>query len=216
MFDTLRKNIFSIIDINDNISPNSRLYDFFSAAILIVNIIVSSMETFSQFSDYVSLLSWIEAVTVVFFGFDCFLRIWTAKFQYPDIPQGKAICRYIFSFYGIIDILSFVPYFLPIFFPSGMAAFRLLRIFRIFRLFKMNSYSDSLGIIAQVLKSKWQQLVSSVILILVLMIFSSLCMYSIEHDAQPEIFSDAFSGIWWSVSTLLTVGYGDIYPITTL
>ena len=97
-----------------------------------------------------------------------------------------------------------------------MAAFRLLRIFRIFRLFKMNSYSDSLGIIAQVLKSKWQQLVSSVILILVLMIFSSLCMYSIEHDAQPEIFSDAFSGIWWSVSTLLTVGYGDIYPITTL
>ena len=45
---------------------------------------------------------------------------------------------------------------------------------------------------------------------------SSLCMYSLEHDAQPQVFSNAFSGIWWAVSTLLTVGYGDIYPITTL
>jgi hypothetical protein len=48
------------------------------------------------------------------------------------------------------------------------------------------------------------------------MLASSLCMYSVEHDAQPEVFRNAFSGIWWSMSTLLTVGYGDIYPITTL
>ena len=53
-------------------------------------------------------------------------------------------------------------------------------------------------------------------MIVMLMIASSLCMYSIEHNAQPEAFKNAFSGIWWSVSTLLTVGYGDIYPITTL
>jgi len=51
---------------------------------------------------------------------------------------------------------------------------------------------------------------------LMLMIGSSLCMYSLEHEAQPEVFSNAFSGIWWATSTLLTVGYGDIYPITTL
>ena len=57
---------------------------------------------------------------------------------------------------------------------------------------------------------------SSVFIILVLMTASSLCMYSLEHDAQPQVFSNAFSGIWWAVSTLLTVGYGDIYPITTL
>lgn len=57
---------------------------------------------------------------------------------------------------------------------------------------------------------------SSVFIILVLMVASSLCMYSLEHDAQPEVFSNAFSGIWWSASTLLTVGYGDIYPITMM
>lgn len=53
-------------------------------------------------------------------------------------------------------------------------------------------------------------------IVLVLMLASSLCMYSVEHDAQPEVFQNAFSGIWWSMSTLLTVGYGDIYPVTTI
>ena len=48
------------------------------------------------------------------------------------------------------------------------------------------------------------------------MLASSLCMYSLEHEAQPDVFTNAFSGIWWAASTLLTVGYGDIYPITTL
>lgn len=57
---------------------------------------------------------------------------------------------------------------------------------------------------------------SSVFIILVLMISSSLCMYSLENKAQPEVFTNAFSGIWWAASTLLTVGYGDIYPVTTM
>ena len=121
-----------------------------------------------------------------------------------------------FSFSGIVDLLSFLPYYMPFFFPSGAVAFRMFRVVRIFRLFRINAYYDSLNVITQVLTSKAQQLLSSVFIILVLMTASSLCMYSLEHDAQPQVFSNAFSGIWWAVSTLLTVGYGDIYPITTL
>ena len=79
-----------------------------------------------------------------------------------------------------------------------------------------NAYYDSLNVITEVLSSKKQQLLSSVFIILVLMIASSLCMYSVENAAQPGVFENAFSGIWWSASTLLTVGYGDIYPITTM
>ena len=117
---------------------------------------------------------------------------------------------------GIVDLLSFLPYYLPIFFPSGAVAFRMLRIVRIFRIFRINAYYDSLNVITEVIVGKKQQLFSSVFIILVLMVASSLCMYSLENRAQPEVFSNAFSGIWWAASTLLTVGYGDIYPITTL
>lgn len=74
----------------------------------------------------------------------------------------------------------------------------------------------SFKLITEVLNSKRQQLFSSVFTILILMLASSLCMYSLEHEAQPEVFTNAFSGIWWAASTLLTVGYGDIYPITAL
>ena len=92
----------------------------------------------------------------------------------------------------------------------------MFRVVRIFRLFRLNKYYDALNVITEVIASKRQQLLSSVFIILVLMVASSLCMYSLEHEAQPEVFANAFSGLWWAVSTLLTVGYGDIYPVTPL
>lgn len=83
-------------------------------------------------------------------------------------------------------------------------------------MFRINAYYDSLSVITEVIVGKKQQLFSSVFIILVLMMASSLCMYSLEHSVQPDVFRNAFSGIWWSASTLLTVGYGDIYPVITL
>lgn len=143
------------------------------------------------------------------------MRLWTVRFLYPDMTESKAIVKYMTSLAGIVDLLSFLPYYLPFFFPAGTIAFRMIRIVRIFRLFRINAYHDSLSIIREVIYGKRQQLFSSVFIILVLMLASSLCMYSLEHEAQPKVFENAFSGIWWSASTLLTVGYGDIYPITT-
>ena len=84
-----------------------------------------------------------------------------------------------------------------------------------FHLFRINANYDSFHVIRSVLYEKRNQLASSLFIIFVLMMASSLFMYSVEHPVQPEVFRNAFSGIWWSVSTLLTVGYGDIYPITT-
>lgn len=213
----LRRRICSIIDIGTADDFISRAYDIFYTLVILVNLAVTIAYTFDGAEARCGgLLLDIEAATVAFFAADCALRIWTAKFRGPGMKEWRAVCKYVFSFSGIVDLLSFLPYYLPVFFPSGAVAFRMFRVVRIFRLFRINAYYDSLNVITQVLASKAQQLLSSVFIILVLMIASSLCMYSLEHDAQPEVFSNAFSGIWWSVSTLLTVGYGDIYPITTM
>ena len=88
----------------------------------------------------------------------------------------------------------------------------MLRVARIFHLFRLNAKYDSFNIITTVLYEKRNQIISSVFIVMVLMLASSMCMYSVEHNAQPDIFRNAFSGIWWSMSTLLTVGYGDISP----
>ena len=102
------------------------------------------------------------------------------------------------------------------FFLSGFVVFRMLRVVRIFHLFRINAQYDSFNVIKSVLYEKRNQIASSVFIVVILMLASSLFMYSVEHEAQPEAFRNALSGIWWSVSTLLTVGYGDIYPVTVL
>lgn len=213
----LRERLFTMVStgvVNDRLNQS---YDIASTLILLINLVVSVMLTYDNLSNaYGPVLIVIEAVTVLFFALDWLLRVLTAGLLYPNKTEKKALLSYLISFVGIIDLLSFLPYYLPFLFPIGAAAFRMFRVARIFRLFRINAYYDSLNVITEVISGKKQQLLSSVFILMVLMLASSLCMYSLEHEAQPEVFSNAFSGIWWSVSTLLTVGYGDIYPITPL
>lgn len=216
-WDRRRKRIFQIIEVGNDLDTASRAYDFLNVILIVVNLAVSIMYTYSNLREnYGEILLIVEGITVGFFTVDYILRLFVAKFMYPRLKERHAIRKYVFSFNGIVDVLSFVPYYLPTFFPMGTVAFRMIRIIRIFRLFRINAYYDSLSVIKEVLSGKKQQLISSVFIILVLMVGSSLCMYSLENEAQPEVFTNAFSGIWWATSTLLTVGYGDIYPITFL
>ena len=197
--------------------PVNQAYDILSTAALLINLTANILYTFSAINaQYGTMLRRIEAVTVAFFALDYVLRLLTARCLYPGRSTGKAVTKYVCSGAGIIDLFSFLPYYLPFFFPAGAVAFRMIRVARILRLFRINAYYDSLNVITEVLSSKKQQLLSSVFIIMVLMLASSLCMYSLEHTVQPTVFTNAFSGIWWAASTLLTVGYGDIYPITPL
>ncbi len=211
----VRAKIFNMVSTGVVDEPINKLYDAISIVALGLNLFAAFAITFDYMEEhYKGLLLIIEAVTVFFFAIDYILRVITAPELYPGMSESKSISKYIFSFAGIIDLCSFLPYYLPFFFPAGGAVFRLFRVARILRLFRINSYYDQLNVIAEVLNSKKQQLTASAFIIIILMMASSLCMYSVEHEAQPEIFQNAFSGIWWSVSTLLTVGYGDIYPVT--
>ena len=216
-YKALKKRVHQMVEvgfIEDNLS---RSYDIVNLLAIVLNLTVATMLTFDGLTEkFGAVLTVVEAVTVFFFMVDYFLRLWTADFLYPGKGKAEACIRYIFSFAGIVDLLSFLPYYLPVFFPAGAVAFRMFRVMRIFRLFRVNAYYDSLNVITEVIRAKGQQLLSSVFIIAVLMLASSLCMYSLEHPAQPEVFENAFSGIWWATSTLLTVGYGDIYPITPM
>lgn len=207
--------LFEIIEIGASDDFPSRFYDFFGVFCVVINLAAIILSTFSDIAaKYGALLTFIETATVIYFAIDYVLRVYSARYLYPEKTPGAASWRYVLSFTGLVDLLSFLPFFLPFFFPEGAIAFRLFRLARVFRLFRIGVYYDSLNVITEVLKSKRQQLLSSVYIILVLILAASLCMYSIENRAQPEVFQNAFSGIWWAVSTLLTVGYGDIYPIT--
>ncbi|MBQ3370980.1 MAG: ion transporter [Mogibacterium sp.] len=195
----------------------NQFYDIISTLALVANLVCAFASTFDNLdAKYGLIFDYVDSITVLFFAIDYVLRVITAEQQYRGYPAGKAIARYVTSGYGIIDLLSFLPHYLPTFFPAGATVFRMLRVVRIFRLFRINAYSDSLSLIGNVLSKKKTQLLASVFVIVMLILASSLCMYSVEHEAQPDVFKNAFSAIWWATSTLLTVGYGDIYPITVM
>ena len=208
----MKKRIFELIQIGNREDSLSKTFDIFISVTIVLNIAVLFLETFDEMSPYYDILHLMEMATIVVFCLEYALRIWTSEYLYPDCSKGRSVWRFILSYDGIIDLLAILPFF----FLSGFIVFRMLRVVRIFHLFRINKQYDSFHVITTVFIEKKNQILSSVFIILILMFASSLCMYSAEHGAQPEQFKNAFSGVWWSMSTLLTVGYGDIYPITAL
>lgn len=210
--DNFKQKVFNVIQIGDKSNHISRLFDIFITVTILSNIVVTFLQTFDELHYLNTFFNAVEYITLMIFCGEYILRIWTADYLYPDKAKAQARLRFLVSFDGIVDFLTIVP----AFFLSGFVIFRMLRVARIFHLFRLNAKYDSFNVITTVLYEKRNQIISSVFIVVILMLASSLCMYSVEHDAQPLVFKNAFSGIWWSMSTLLTVGYGDIYPITTL
>ena len=207
-----RKRVYTIIQVGNLHDIPSRTYDIVLMIAVLLNLFIAIFETFPQSAAYLPVLDFFETVTVLFFTADYALRIWTADYYYEHLhlPAGKARLKFIFSWVGLVDFLSCIPFFIPM----GGGVFRLFRIIRILRIFRIHNYADPLHVIASVIMKKKGQLLSSSFIVLILMTAASLLMYSLEHEAQPEAFANAFSGFWWAANTLLTVGYGDVVPVT--
>ena len=119
----LRYQVFRMVSVGVVDEPVNQAYDVISTIVLIVNLVVMILNTFDNLSDrYGDLFTVLEHMTVFFFAVDYMLRVYTAKYLYPDSTPVRAIVKYIFSFAGIVDVLSFIPFYLPVFFPQQEAA----------------------------------------------------------------------------------------------
>ncbi len=204
-----KKRLFDIIQIGQIGDTPSKLFDLFIVSNILLNILSLILLTFRSLSPFFQVFRVVEWVTTFFFCIEYAARIWTSEYLYGE--KGiKSVFRFMISFDGIIDLFTILPFF----FLGGFIAFRFLRVARIFHLFRINSAYDSFNVITSVIYEKRNQLISSLFIIWVLILASSLCMYNAEHIAQPEVFENALSGIWYSVATIFTVGYGDVYPVT--
>ncbi len=211
---TLRERIFDVIQIAGGTDTMSRLFDYTIISLILVSIAITTAQTFRLPAQAARILNILDAVCMIAFTIEYLLRLWTADLLYPS--SRFPYLRFLGSPSAIIDLLSFLPFYLAGMVPAGMVVFRLVRVARILKLFRINSYLDPVAAILFVLKRKASLIFASLFMVFVLMFASSLLMYYAEHDAQPQLFENAFSGLWWAVSTLSTTGYGDIYPVTFL
>jgi len=183
------------------------IFIIFSSSILLV---LNTEPTLSE--RYGDLLWLAEAVASLIFLVEYLYRIIRCPGASPK-DKGAVSCRlgYIFSFMGLVDLFSFLPFFLMM---SGVSQSPLLMLLQLLRLLKLTRYSVAFDLLADVLRDEAESLLVSVMLMFIILIFASVGIYIFEHQVQPEAFGSIPEAMWWAIVTLTTVGYGDVTPIT--
>lgn len=220
LYQRIKRGVFDVIQPSAAATGRRRvvsgIFDSTIMALIVFSVLSVFICTFKIPDWLFRILIRIEFVSIIIFTVEYALRIWTANLLYPELNPIRARIRYITSPMAIIDLISILPFLVPVFHTYNLVGVRVFRLVRLLRIFKLNRYSDALTAIGEVFRKKAQQMVASVFFVFMILILASLLIYYAEHDAQPGQFENAFSGLWWAVATLTTVGYGDIYPITPL
>jgi len=177
--------------------------DYFIQFMILLSLISFSIETLPDLSnDAKSGLRFFEIFTVAVFTIEYVLRIAVADKK----------LHYIFSFYGIIDILAILPFYLST--GIDLRSIRVFRLFRLFRAFKLLQFSQAANRLRKAFKDVKNEFIVFFMAAMFVLYVSAVGIYYFENEVQPESFKSIFHCLWWAVATLTTVGYGDIYPIT--
>jgi len=209
-----RARLFEILEATTG-DAASRAVSILILALISLNVIAVVLETVGSLSTpYASVFRAFEIVSVAVFTVEYVLRLWscTTDERFKRSVTGRL--RFAFTPMAIVDLLAILPFYLPMVIGLDLRFIRALRLFRLFRLFKVGRYSDALDLFGRTIRAKREELIVSVIGILILLVLASSLMYFVENEAQPESFPSIPEAMWWGVATLTTVGYGDIHPIT--
>ncbi|MEP5253619.1 MAG: ion transporter [Winogradskyella arenosi] len=191
----------NLVELNG--TKTSRRFAYFIQFLIIVSVITFSIETLPNLKPQTRvILNAIEVFSVLVFTLEYVARIYVADKK----------LKFVFSFFGLIDFLAILPFYLAL--GVDLRSLRLLRMFRLFRLFKLVRYNKAMLHFAKAMKMAKEQIILFMVITLMLIYFSAVGIYYFENEAQPEHFSSIFSSLWWSIVTLTTVGYGDVYPVT--
>ena len=199
---SIRENLRNIIE--DNSTVKGLYFDSLIQILILLSLISFSIETLPDLSNNIKeWLRYFEIFSVIIFSVEYVLRIWVSK---------KPL-SYIFSFYGIIDLLAILPfYFVVVLDLRFLRAFRILRIFRALKIVRYSKAVNRFRIAFKVMK---EEFILFMVCSFILLFITSAGIYYFEREAQPEVFKSIFHSAWWSIVTLTTVGYGDVYPVTT-
>lgn len=212
---SFRKKLFDLLDSTYDADDSSRYFNVAMLALILLNVIAAIFETDATLnSSYKNIFDIFEAISIGLFTLEYIFRIWscTEDPKYPNPISGRL--RFMQTPSMLIDLAAILPFYVPLW-GIDLRMIRVVRLFRLFRLMKMGRYIKSLSIIQNVIRSKKEELGITILAGMVLLVVASSLLYFVESDAQPDVFGSIPDAMWWGVVTLTTVGYGDVYPITT-
>ncbi|MEC7662984.1 MAG: ion transporter [Pseudomonadota bacterium] len=180
-----------------------KVFDLTVQGLVIVSLISFSVATLPDLSNNtLELLRWIEVTVVVLFTAEYLLRLEAA---------GQPLA-YALSFFGVVDLLAILPFYLTT--GIELRAVKVQRALRIISPIKLTRYNAAMSRFARSFALAKEEFALFVIATMMILFLAAVGIYYFERDAQPEAFASVFHSLWWAVTTLTTVGYGDVYPIT--
>lgn len=189
--------------VEDSDTKAGKTFDLFIQAVIVISLVSFTIETLPDLSPTTrTFLRGIEIVSVIIFTVEYLARVLVAS----NRPA------FIFSFFGIIDLLAILPFYLGM--GLDLRSLRAFRLLRLVRIFKLARYSAAARRFHRAFLIAKEELALFLFATLIIIYLAAVGIYHFENPAQPEAFSSVFHSLWWAVSTLTTVGYGDIYPIT--
>ncbi len=215
-WDGARRRLYEIVEVGRGEDRMSMIVDNFLIVLIILNITAFMMETVpSLAAQYGTEFYWFEVFSVVVFTIEYGVRIWTSV-EVPFLKRLSPIearLKFAMRPYLIIDLLAILPFYLSAIFGVDL---RILRILRLFRFLKLARYSPALATLTRVIVNEGRTLMGALLLVIAMMLFASTGIYYLERAAQPDAFGSIPAAAWWAMTTLTTVGYGDVSPQTPL
>lgn len=213
---TLRRRIYEVIEVGHGEDRASKVFDTFIVTLILLNIAAFIAETVPEIrAKWEGWLYEFEVFSVTVFTIEYLLRLWTAV-EVPYLARmtpSKARLTMAFRPALLIDLFAILPFYLSHFFSIDL---RVLRTLRLLRFLKLSRYSPAMYTLIRVLANERRALLGAGLLLATALLFSSTLMYYVEGDAQPDHFGSVPNAAWWAISTLTTVGYGDVTPATAL
>ena len=219
----LRQRVLELLDVSED--PQSGVGDWnwvegFLLALILLNVLAVILKAVYRLQLRFSTAFWaFEVFSVGVFSVEYAARIWscTADPRYRQPLVGRL--RYVSSFFGVVDFLAILPFYVTLALPASALDLRILRVLRLMRfarVLKLGRYSDSIDRMRRVIGARRGDLGVALAAVVVILVLASSAIYYVESDTQSEVFTSIPAAMWWGISALTTVGYGDIAPVTPL
>ena len=219
----LRQRVWELLDVSEDPQSGVADWDWVDVILLVLillNVVAVILDTVKSFQlRFGTEFRVFEVISVGVFSVEYAARIWacTADPRYRQPIIGRL--RYVSGFDGVVDLLAILPFYITLALPAAALDLRILRVLRLLRfarVLKLGRYSDSLGRMKRVIGARRGDLGVALAAVGVVLILASSAIYYVEVDTQPEVFTSIPAAMWWGISALTTVGYGDITPVTPL